>query len=76
VVAGPYIKVQKFSAVLGIQYTWGRRYNLPNLINYADPVEYIPELDVALQGEQVNNMNVRYNEISLFIGITYAFGKK
>jgi hypothetical protein len=76
VVAGPYIEVKKFSAVLGIQYTWGRRYNMPNLINYADPVEYIPETGVALQGEQENNMNVKYNEISLFIGITYAFGKK
>jgi hypothetical protein len=76
VVAGPYFEVKKLSAVLGIQYTWGRKYNLTNIANYADPVEYIPETDVALQGPQENNMNIKYNEISLFLGITYAFGSK
>ena len=75
VVAGPYFEVKKLSAVLGIQYTWGRKYNLSNLINYADPVEYIPETDDALQGEKQNNMHIKYNELSLFIGITYAFGR-
>jgi len=75
IIAGPYVEVKQFSAVVGIQYTWGRKQNTENLVNYEAPLEYIPEKDLALQGYPENTMNVKYNELSLFLGITYGFGK-
>lgn len=64
---------EKFGIVLGIQYTWGRKNELYNLINFSDPVEYNPATNLALQGTRQNNMKISYNEISLFFGVTYGF---
>jgi len=74
-IAGPRQRVKKFDLVLGIQYTWGRESDLYNFTNFSEPVEYIPATNQSLQGIRQNNMNINYNEISLFFGATYGFGK-
>ena len=75
IIAGPRLDVKRFGIVLGIQYTWGRQKDLYNIANFSDPFEYIPETNQALQGVRQKNMNVIYNEISLFFGVTYGFGQ-
>ena len=74
-ILGPSFKVKRFGVVLGIQYTRGRNKNLYNLAFFTDPVEYNPETKQSLQGSRQQNMNLRYNEISIFFGITYGLGK-
>jgi hypothetical protein len=75
IIAGPRLDVKKFGIVLGIQYTWGREDELLNIANFTNPVEYNPLTNQALQGVRQNNMSIKYNEISLFFGLSYVFGK-
>lgn len=67
---GPILKIKRFDVVTGIQYTIGRNKNLESIINYANPVEYIPQLGQALEGVRQNEANARINEIALFFGLT------
>jgi len=66
----------KVDVLLGLQYTFGRKKNQENLINLADPIEYNPSNDDALQGIRQNNMTVQHHEFSLFFGLTYSFTQK
>ena len=74
-ILGPSFKVKRFGVVLGVQYTRGRNKNLYNLAFFTDPVEYNPDNRQSLQGSRQQNMNLRYNEISVFFGVTYGLGK-
>jgi hypothetical protein len=71
---GPLFHWDKFNLILGLQYTYGRGNDLEQIINYSDPVEYNSLSGESLQGTRDNNMQVNYNEISLFFGITYRTG--
>ena len=75
IIVGPSFSVKRFGVVLGVQYTQGRNKNLYNLAFFNDPVEYNPSTRQSLQGVREQNMNLRYNEISIFFGITYGLGK-
>lgn len=75
IIAGPRLNVKKFGVVLGIQYTWGREQDMLNVVNFSDPIEYNPITKQALQGIRQKNMEIHYNEISLFFGLSYVFGK-
>ena len=67
---GTVLNIRRSEVVTGIQYSFGRSKNLENIINFAQPVEYIPSSEQALEGMKANNMNVNLNELSLFLGIT------
>jgi hypothetical protein len=54
----------------GISYSVGQRKNLKQLVNLSDPVEYNTEEQAALQGTRTNTMNIRSNQINLFLGLT------
>ena len=75
IIIGPSFKVKKFGVVLGVQYTRGRNKDLYNLAFFNEPIEYNPETNQSLQGVRQQNMNLRYNEISIFFGITYGLGR-
>jgi hypothetical protein len=53
----------------GFQYSFGKRNNTNNLINYAEPLEYQPETDYSLEGVRLNNSSARFDEISIFISV-------
>ena len=67
---GPVLQLKQFDVVTGIQYTFGRNKNLDPVINYANPLEYIPKTAQALEGIRQNQASARINEIALFFGIT------
>jgi hypothetical protein len=71
-VAGPSVVLNRFGFILGLQYTMGRKDNLNQFFNLTDPVEYDPSTFRSLQGTFQNTMNIRYNEISIFFGITFS----
>lgn len=60
----------------GIQYSYGEKKNMTQLVNMSDPVEYNEIDQTALQGVRENNMKYVYNGVSLFFGVTFNFGNK
>jgi len=68
---GGEFKIRQLDFVAGIEYSRAREDNKQQVINFSDPLEYIPTTGEALQGIQTNTMNVNYNALSLFIGLTY-----
>lgn len=72
---GPSFRIKTFGVILGIQYSWGRQWDLPNIANFSNPIEFNPETNKSLQGIQENNMVLKYNEITLFFGVTYGFSR-
>ena len=46
---------------------------MPEMVNYANPVEYIPETEQALEGVRQSNAESILNEIALFFGLVVEF---
>jgi len=67
---GPVLTIKRSEVVTGIQYTFGGNKNFQNVINYKNPVEYIPLTGQSLEGIRMNNASTSINELSLFLGIT------
>ena len=59
----------------GISYSTGVRKDQKQLLNLSDPVEYNTEEQAALQGTRTNTMNIRSNQINLFLGLTLNWPK-
>jgi hypothetical protein len=68
---GPLIRLKKIQIITGIQYSFGRNDNMSQVVNYSNPVEYIPEINRSLEGTRNNTANAKINEISLFFGIAF-----
>jgi len=68
---GPVFKIKTINLVTGIQYSHGGRKNMTQLVNFSNPIEYNPTLDISLQGIRENNATLKLNEISLFFGINF-----
>ena len=73
ITAGAVLKIMKLRVIGGLQYTRGKNTSLPEMVNYANPVEYIPETEQALEGIRQNNAETILNEISLFFGLLVEF---
>jgi hypothetical protein len=76
ITVGPVLKIKRFNVITGIQYTFGRNTDLNPLVNYADPVEYIPQTRQSLEGTRQNQASASLNEISLFLGLTVNLNKE
>lgn len=75
-IVGPSFTIKSFGIITGVQYSWGREDGLKSIADFIDPIEYDPVTRQSLQGVRSYNMTIKYNEISLFFGLTYAFGKE
>jgi len=76
ITVGPVLKIKRFDLITGIQYTFGRNYDLDPLVNYADPAEYIPQTKQSLEGLRQNEASTSLNELSLFFGLTVNLDKE
>lgn len=70
---GGEFHVKQLDFVAGVQYSRGREKDQKQIINVSDPFEYIPSTGEALQGLRTNTMNINYNAMSFFIGLTFNF---
>lgn len=68
--AGAVLKIKQFNVIAGLQYSRGKEYNLPEMVNYYNPVEYIPETEQALEGVRQNDAVATLNEIAIFFGLS------
>jgi len=73
---GPVISIKKFQIVTGIQYTLGRNRDMPQAVNFSNPIEYNPITKQALEGVRQNNVTTRINELTLFFGAIIDLTKK
>ena len=65
-----YVRESEAISILkGVISTRGKNVNTPEMVNYANPVEYIPETEQAPEGIRQNNAESILNEISLFFGL-------
>jgi hypothetical protein len=68
--AGPVLTIKdKFEVITGLQYTFGRKNDFDQVINYSDPVEYIPGTNQALEGIRRQTASARLNEFAFFFGL-------
>ena len=67
---GGEFHIKQLDFVAGVEYSRAREENEPQIINLSDPLEYLPSTGEALQGNRTNTMNIKYNALSLFIGLT------
>ena len=67
------LKIKQFNVIAGLQYTRGKEDNMPEMVNYANPVEYVPETEQALEGVRQNVAVATLNEIAIFFGLTVDF---
>ena len=64
---GPVVKMKRFDVLTGIQYSFGRNRELDPVINYTNPVEFIPQTGQSLEGIRNNQASASLNEIALFM---------
>jgi len=60
--------------VTGIQYTFGQTKDLDQLVNFGEPLEYIPATGQSLEGIRESNMNASLNDLTLFFGVIVGLG--
>ena len=65
---GPVLTLKKFQVITGLQYSLGRNRDIPQVVNYSDPFEYIPVTRQALEGLRENTVNTKVNELAFFFG--------
>jgi len=71
--AGFRLNIKNHELITGLNYAFGVEHGRTQFANYADPVEYNTIEGKALQGTRQNNMRVRYNSISLYLGANLSF---
>ena len=62
--------------ITGIQYSVGHTWDQKQIADLSDPVEYLPELGLALQGVPDYSAKSWYNAVSLYFGASFNFGGK
>jgi len=60
--------------ITGIQYSVGHTRNKQQIANLSEPVEYLPDLGLALQGVPRNDATSWFNSISLYFGASFNWG--
>jgi hypothetical protein len=60
--------------ITGVQYSIGHTKDQRQIANLSDPVEFIPEENLALQGIPIYEAKSWYNSISLYFGASFNFG--
>jgi len=61
------------SIILGTQYSNGRANDQQQIVNLTEPVEYISDSQMPLTGPISNNVQIRYNDISVYLGFMFNF---
>jgi hypothetical protein len=64
------------SIILGMQFSHGDAKDQRQIVNLTEPVEYISEAQMPLTGELKNNVQFRYNDISVYFGFMLNFLKE
>ena len=64
------------SIILGMQFSHGEEQDQRQIVNLTEPVEYINDSVMPLTGELKNNVQIRYNDISVYLGFMFNFLKE
>lgn len=72
---GTSLNILKNVVNAGITYSLGQQKNQLQLLNLSDPVEYNVEEQAALQGTRSHTMDIRSQQVNLFLGLTLNWPK-
>jgi len=61
------------SIIMGTQYSNGRANDQQQIVNLTEPVEFISDSQMPLTGPISNNVQLRYNDISVYLGFMFNF---
>ena len=61
---------------LGMQFSYGQEKNQDQIVNFAEPVEYISEEYMPLTGLISNNVLIRYFDVTVYFGFLFNFMKQ
>ena len=64
------------SIILGMQFSHGQVSDQHQIVNLTEPVEYISDTQMPLTGEIKDNVQVKYNDISVYFGFMFNFLKE
>jgi hypothetical protein len=64
------------SIILGMQFSHGQSKDERQIVNLTEPVEYLSDSQMPLTGELQNNVVIRYNDISVYLGFMFNFLKE
>lgn len=70
ITSGVVFSIKNYKIISGLQYTLGRNSDMAQVINYSNPVEFSPVTHQSLEGKRENDANAKYNEFSIFLGIS------
>jgi hypothetical protein len=73
---GVLFKYNNLKLSTGVQYSFGKIENARSIVNYSEPVEYIPESDYSLQGAPNSISNTRFDELSLIVSFSVDLNTK
>ena len=73
ITSGLRFSIKNNVVLFGIQYSFGSRKDIKQIVNIANPVEYNIEEGEALQGARSNDMKVSFHGLSFFLGATFNF---
>lgn len=66
---GPIVNFMGTRIITGLQYTYGVNQEFNNVANFAEPVEYIPQVGLSLQGVRRSNARATMHDFALFFGL-------
>jgi hypothetical protein len=69
-------KFKRGSIILGMQFSHGRMNDQRQVVNLNEPEEYISEAQMPLTGPISNNVQIRYYDISVYLGFMFNFLKE
>jgi hypothetical protein len=64
------------SVTLGMQFSYGQEKDQRQIVNLAEPVEYINDKIMPLTGPLYNNVLVRYFDLTVYLGFIFNFMKE
>jgi hypothetical protein len=64
------------SITLGMQFSYGQEKHQDQIVNFAEPVEYISENYMPLTGLVSNNVLTRYFDVTVYFGFLFNFMKQ
>jgi len=74
--SGVGYKFKRGSITAGMQFSYGQENNQKQVVNLSNPVEYISDDQMPLTGPLNYNVDVRFYDVSIYLGFMFNFMKE
>jgi hypothetical protein len=74
--SGLAYQFRRGSIMMGMQFSYGQKNNEKQIVNLTDPVEFISDFQMPLTGPANNNVQIRFYDVSVYLGLMFNFLKE